>query len=60
MPNAALRAQSAISCFSQVRSAAFDTPGLKLAEGLLAFSSSKMRPGFDGLLGLTPFGEFEP
>lgn len=60
MSNAALRPQSAISCFSQVRSAAVDPAGLKLAEGLLALSSSKMRLGFDGLFGLTPFGEFEP
>jgi hypothetical protein len=50
MSNAALRAQSAISCFSQVRSAAFGPAGLKRAEGLLALSSSKMRLGFDGFL----------
>ena len=36
MSIAALRAKSAISCFTQVRSAAFDPAGLKLAEGLLA------------------------
>ena len=40
MSNAALRAKSAISCFSQVRSAAFDPAGLKLAEGLLALAQA--------------------
>jgi hypothetical protein len=40
MSNAALRAQSAVSCFSQVRSAAFDPAGLKLAEGLLALAQA--------------------
>jgi hypothetical protein len=34
MSIAALRAKSAINCFTQVRSAAFDPAGLKLAEGL--------------------------
>jgi hypothetical protein len=40
MSNAALRAKSAISSFSQVRSAAFDPAGLKLAEGLLALAQA--------------------
>jgi hypothetical protein len=40
MSNAALRAQSAISCFSHVRSAACDPAGLKLAEGLLALAQA--------------------
>ena len=40
MSNAALRAQSAINCFSQVRSAAFDPAGLKLAEGFLALAQA--------------------
>ena len=40
MSNPALRAQSAISCFSHVRSAAFDPAGLKLAEGLLALAQA--------------------
>jgi hypothetical protein len=40
LSNAALRAQSAISCFSHVRSAAFDPAGLKLAEGLLALAQA--------------------
>src|ERR1700744_5300356 len=40
MSNAALRAKSAVSCFSQVRSAAFDPAGLKLAEGLLALAQA--------------------
>jgi len=40
MSNAPLRAQSAISCFSHVRSAAFDPAGLKLAEGLLALAQA--------------------
>jgi len=40
MSNAMLRAQSAISCFSHVRSAAFDPAGLKLAEGLLALAQA--------------------
>jgi hypothetical protein len=40
MSNTALRAKSAISCFSQVRSAAFDPAGLKLAEGLLALAQA--------------------
>jgi hypothetical protein len=40
MSNAASRAKSASSCFSQVRSAAFDPAGLKLAEGLLALAQA--------------------
>ena len=40
MSNAALRAKSAINSFSQVRSAAFDPAGLKLAEGLLALAQA--------------------
>jgi hypothetical protein len=40
MSNAPLRAQSAISCFSHVRNAAFDPAGLKLAEGLLALAQA--------------------
>jgi hypothetical protein len=40
MSNAASRAKSAVSCFSQVRSAAFDPAGLKLAEGLLALAQA--------------------
>lgn len=40
MSNAALRAKSAISCFSQVRTTAFDPAGLKLAEGLLALAQA--------------------
>ena len=40
MSDAASRAKSASSCFSQVRSAAFDPAGLKLAEGLLALAQA--------------------
>jgi hypothetical protein len=40
MSNASLRARSAISCFSQVRSSAFDPAGLKLAEGLVALAQA--------------------
>ena len=40
MSDAASRAKTAISCFSQVRSAAIDPAGLKLAEGLVALAQA--------------------